>query len=115
MNFSEAAADASVIDALRSIEDKLYEHGDLVTATGDSECQVTIAFMAMTFRGEEVHALVIALTAHVEACGTADWEGLSDCVGGELEQARSSLRPDVLVALDDSCGQFVMLNGVVVY
>lgn len=115
MNFSEAAADASVIDALRCIEDKLYERGDLITATGDSECQVTIAFMTITFRGEEVAALVIALTGHVEAGGSADWEALSDGVGGELLQARSSLRPDVLAALDDSCGQFVTLNGAVVY
>ena len=44
MDFNEAAADASLQDVLCCIEDKLYETGALVTATGDPESDVSVLF-----------------------------------------------------------------------
>lgn len=37
MNFSEAAADESVLDVIRCIEGKLFETGALASAIGDPE------------------------------------------------------------------------------
>jgi len=116
MDFSSAASDPSVLDLLRGIEDKLYERGVIVTVTGDSESDVTIAFKVLTVRSEQVPALVVAVTT-VEAggLGEIDWEGLSDYVNDEYLQLRWLLRREVSNALEGSCGQYVTLNGKVVY
>ena len=116
MEFNSAASDRSVIDVLQSIENKLYESGFLVTVTGDSESDVTIDFEVVTVRSEQVPALVIAVAA-AEGRGLdeADWEGLSDWVNDEYLRLRAQLRGEVLEALEKSCGQYVTLNGRVVY
>lgn len=116
MEFSSAIGDASVLDVLRSIEDKLYERGVLVTVTGDSESDVTISFKVIAARSEQVPALVVAVTAvETQRLDEADWEGLSDYVNDEYLRLRAQLRGEVLDALDESCGQYVTLNGKVVY
>lgn len=116
MDFSSAACDVSVLDVLGAIEDKLYERGILVTVTGDPESDVTISFKAIGVRNEQVRALVVSVTS-VEARGLdeSDWEGLSDYVNDEYLRLRAQLRKEVLEALEQSCGQYVTLNGRVVY
>lgn len=116
MNFSEASHHAAVLEVLRSIEDKIYERGVLVTVTGDSESDVTISFKVVTTRGEEVPALMIAVTAVASRnLERADWESLSDYINDEYLQVRPLLGKEVLAGLDESCGQYVTLNGQVVY
>jgi hypothetical protein len=51
MNFSEAAANESVLDVLRCIEDKLFETGALVSATGDPESDLSLRFETMRMGG----------------------------------------------------------------
>lgn len=116
MEFSSAIGDASVLDVLRSIEDKLYERGVLVTVTGDSESDVTISFKVIAVRSEQVPALVVAVTAvETQRLDEADWEVLSDYVNDEYLRLRAQLRGEVLDALEESCSQYVTLNGKVVY
>jgi hypothetical protein len=116
MNFAQAASDESVIDALQSIENKLYERGVLVTVTGDAGSDVTIAFKEVLHQGESVPALVIAISVNESALlDEPDWEGLSDYVNEEFRHLRAGIRTDALAALQESCGQYVTLNGRVVY
>lgn len=116
MDFRSAATDSTVLDLLRSIEDKLYERGTLVKVTGDSESNVTISFNTIAVRGEQVHALVIAVeTTKAPDLNSSDWESLSDCVNEEFLQNRSLIQRNILSVLDLSCGQYVMLNGKIVY
>jgi hypothetical protein len=51
MDAKAAAANGSVRGALLRIEDKLYESGVLVTAMGDSEAEVTLAFEEVAVGG----------------------------------------------------------------
>jgi hypothetical protein len=77
---------------------------------------VTITFKVITVHGEQVPALVIAVTAaEAQRSEEADWEGLSDYVSEEFAQLRSQLRREVQNALETSCGQYVTLNGRVIY
>jgi hypothetical protein len=69
MNFSEAAANESVLDILRCIEDKLFETGALVSATGDPESDVSLRFETMRVGGETLPVLVIAVTSAVRGVG----------------------------------------------
>lgn len=69
MNFSEAAANESVLDVLRCIEDKLFETGALVSAVGDPESDVSLRFETMRVDGEALPVLVIAVTSAVRGVG----------------------------------------------
>jgi hypothetical protein len=116
MDFQEAARDGSVIDLLRRIEDKLHERGFLVTATGDTESDVTIAFKSIVDQGENVPALVIAITSNAPtASDDVDWESISDYVSEKYLDLRNELFEAVQRALEESCGQYVAFNGRIVY
>lgn len=116
MNFKDAARDESVIGLLRRIEDKLYERGFLVTTTGDPESDVVIAFESIMDRGEEVPALIIAITSNAPITSNdANWEGISDYVNEKYLDLQNELSDAAQKALEESCGQYVTLNGMIVY
>lgn len=112
MNFREAAADDSVVDVLRSIEDKLYETGMLVSATDDPESDVTIAFKEIVVGGKEIPALVISVCANVPSgAGEFDWEAVRHYVIEKYSTLQDELPGDVREPLLDSLGPVVFLNG----
>jgi hypothetical protein len=113
MNYREAAIDESAIGVLRSIEDKLYETGMLVTATNDPESEVTIAFKEIVIGGEEIHALVISVGANVPSTsGRLDWEAIRHYVIEKYSTLQDELPEGVREALLDSLGPVVFLNGI---
>lgn len=113
MDFREAVADESVVDILRSIEDKLYETGMLVTATNDPASEVTIAFKEIVVGGEEIHALVISVDANVPSTSEhLDWEAIRHYVIEKYSALQDELPECVREALLDSLGPVVFLNGV---
>jgi len=114
MDFNEAAADASLQDVLCCIEDKLYETGALVTATGDPESDVSVFFETMVVDGNERPVFVIAITsaAHgVERRLSCD--ELKNYVLAMYAGLQDKLAVDVREVLIDSVGPVVTINGVV--
>lgn len=113
MNFSEAAADESVLDVLRCIEDKLFETGALVSATGDPESDVSLRFETMRVGGETLPVLVIAVTSAVRGVGKRlACDDLRNDVLARYADLLSDLPDDVREPLLDCRGPVVTLNGV---
>lgn len=113
MNFEKAAINESVVDVLRSIEDKLCETGMLVTTTSDPASEVTIAFKEIVVGGEEIHALVISVDANVPSTSEhLEWEAIRHYVIGKYSTLQDELPEDVREPLLDSLGPVVFLNGV---
>jgi hypothetical protein len=114
MDFKEAAANEAVVDILRCIEDKLYETGLLVTATDDSESDVTIAFEKIVVGGEEIQALVVSINANVPSTPRRflGWEPIRHYVMEKYSALQDELLEDVREPLLDSLGPVVFLNGV---
>jgi hypothetical protein len=113
MNFEVAAIDGSVVDVLRSIEDKLYETGMLISATNDPASEVTIAFQEIVVGEEEIHALVISVAANVPSTSChLDWEAIRHYVIEKYSTLQDELPEGVREALLDSLGPVVFLNGV---
>jgi hypothetical protein len=112
MEFKEAAADDSVVDVLRSIEDKLYETGMLVSATDDPDSDVTIAFREIVVGGKQTPALVISVSASVPSdLGGCDWDAVRHYVIEKYSTLQDELPEDVREPLLDSLGPVVFLNG----
>jgi len=115
MNSKDAAVDASVQDALRCIEDKLYETGMLVTATGDSECDVTIAFDDVHIRKEKVFALVVRVATRRPArTSRPSWQAVRQYVLEKYSMLQAGLPEDVREPLLDCVGPIVFVNGAMV-
>ncbi len=113
MNFSEAAADESALDVLRCIEDKLFETGALVAATGDPESEVSLRFETMRVGDEELPVLVIAVTSAVRGVGKRlSCDELRNDVLARYADLMSELPDDVREVLLDCRGPVVTLNGV---
>lgn len=116
MKFKDAAKNDDVVEALQSIEDKLYERGFLVSATGDSECNVTIQFKTLSFNDEEGQYLVIAIDS--EEPSKEDFDKFREIlyyVVSQFSGLSVSLPKAVLKALEDRTGELVTLNGNVVF
>ncbi|MET4570238.1 hypothetical protein [Rhodanobacter soli] len=113
MNFSEAAADESALEVLRCIEDKLFETGALVSATGDSESDVSLRFETMFVGGEELPVLVIAVTSAVRGVeNRLSCDELRNDVLARYANLLSDLPDDVREVLLDCRGPVVTVNGV---
>ena len=113
MNFKEAPAGESALDVLRCIEDKLFETGALVSATGDSESDVNLRFETMLVGGEELPVLVIAVTSAVRGVEKMlSCDELSNDVLVMYANLLSDLPNDVREVLLDCRGPVVTVNGV---
>lgn len=113
MQFNEAAISESVVNVFHRIEDKLYESGMLVTATGDPESEVTIAFKEVVVGAKEIHALVIFVDANVPSTlRHLDWKAIRHYVIEKYSTLQDELPEDVRQPLLDSLGPVVFLNGV---
>jgi len=112
MDAKEAAAHASVQAALLRIEDSLYASGALVTATGDSEAEVTLAFEDVLVGKDNIFALVVRVASKRAArLSRSRRQMLSDDVLRSYAMLQAELPEDVLEALLDCAGPVVLLNG----
>lgn len=113
MNFSEAAADESALDVLQCIEDKLFETGALVSATGDPESDVGLRFERMLIGGEELPVLLIAITSEVPGVEKRlSCDELRNYVLATYADMQGGLPSGVREALLDCRGPIVTINGV---
>ncbi|MEO5831344.1 MAG: hypothetical protein ABIQ36_12340, partial [Rhodanobacter sp.] len=116
MNFEAAAKDESVIYLLRCMEDKLLQRGFLVSATGDSDCDVTISFKTVSHQGEYKPFLMIAIdTERSLRSRDADWSGICDYVIEMWFGSRTSLPSELQELLGDVYGPMVTVNGEAAY
>lgn len=112
MNFSEAAASELVADVLRCIEDKLYETGALVTATGDSESDVSLRFETLVVNDAELPVLTIAINSSVPGVEQRlSCNELRNYVLALYANLQDELPSDVRELLVDSSGPVVTING----
>ena len=113
MDAKAAAADESVRDALLRIEDKLYESGVLVTATGDSEAEVTLAFEEVAVGKRKVFAMVVrVVTGRTARTPRSRWQTLWEYVLERYAMLQADFPEDVREALLDCAGPLVFVNGV---
>lgn len=112
MTAGAAATDEAVVEMLQGIEDKLYESGALVTATGDPECDVTIAFRNVDVDGATLLALTVQLTTRRPVrVARSRWEPLLQEVSRRYASLQSELPEPVREPLLDCVGPVAILNG----
>jgi hypothetical protein len=107
-----AASDEQVIDLLRAIEDKVYETGLLVSATGNPEADVTIAFRQVIISGKTIVALVVQVTTDqpFESAGSR-WDPLRHFVVEKYASLQCALPTRIRECLLDCPGPLVFVNG----
>lgn len=112
MDARAAAANGSVREALSSIEDKLYESGALVTATGDSEAEVTLAFEEVAIGKDKMFAMVVRVVARrTSRTPRSPWQTLREYVLERYAMLQADFPEDVREALLDCAGPLVFVNG----
>lgn len=112
MDAKAAAANESVRDALLRIEDKLYESGVLVTATDDSEAEVTLAFEEVALGKSKVFAMVVRVaTGRTARTSRSRWQTLRGYVLERYGMLQADFPEDVREALLDCSGPLVFVNG----
>jgi ribosomal protein L40E len=106
----------SVREDIQSIEDKLYERGILVSATGDQEADVSISFGEWGEVGQRGFYWIIAITSNVsDKSGDGKWEELFEYVNEKLSDFEDEWPESVTSLVEDSFGTVVLLNGNRVY
>ena len=116
MKFKDAAKNDDVVEALESIENKLYERGFLVSATGDNQCNVYIQFKTFSFNDKEGQYLVIAIDSEEPSKEDYDkFREILNYVVDKFSDFEDSLPKAVLKALEERNGELVTLNGNVVF
>jgi len=111
---SGESVDNEVDDILRGIEDKLYETGLLVTATGDPESDVTLRFAEHVIDGEEVQALEISICSESPDIHTRfSSDELSSYVLGKLSDFQADISNDSGESPLLMVTPVVLLNGKV--
>lgn len=107
-----AASDEQVIDLLRAIEDKVYETGLLVSATGNPEADVTIAFRQVIISEKTIVALVVQVTTDqpFESAGS-QWAPLRHFVVEKYASLQYALPEPIRERLLDCPGPLVFVNG----
>lgn len=109
--FREAAQHEDVVDLLHQIEDKILERGLLVSATRDSESDITLSFDAIPVRGSIVPCLIIDITTGRDVNeASATYRRLRDYVLEKYGELSASLPRSVVEALDDSLGPVLRVN-----
>lgn len=111
MDFREAAQHEDVVDLLQRIEDKILERGLLVSATGDSEIDITISFNSIPVGGSIAPCLIIDITTtrNVDEA-SASYCRLRDYVLEKYGELSDSLPQDAFDALDGSFGPILRVN-----
>ena len=112
MDILKAAASEPVMDLLRAIEDKLYETGVLVSATGDAEADVTLAFRQVTSDAGTIVAMTIQVATRqpLDPVGR-NWEPLRHHVLAGFASLQDRLPEDLRERLLDCPGALVFVNG----
>jgi len=101
-----------VREALLRIEDKLYESGVLVTATDDSEAEVTLAFEEVALGRSKVFAMVVRVaTGRTARTSRSRWQTLRGYVLERYVMLQADFPEDVREALLDCSGPLVFVNG----
>lgn len=114
MDARTAATNEQVREALLRVEEKLYESGVLVTATGDSESEVTITFEDVAVGDVEVFAMAVRVMANTRArIPRSRWHVLRDYVLERYAMLQVDFPSDVREALLDCPGPLVLVNGAV--
>lgn len=98
------------------IEDKLYERGFLVSAIGDSEAEVHIAFEIYNDQGEDNPYVVIRILSEKYSYKNLDkLEEISDYVNEKIGDALEGMPAELLEASSSVAGQIILLNGRKIY
>lgn len=112
MDVKAAVANGSVCEALLRIEDRLYESGVLVTATGDSEAEVTLAFEEVTLGKSKVFAMAVrVVTGRTARTPRSRWQTLREYVLERYAMLQADFPEEVREALLDCRGPLVFVNG----
>lgn len=111
LGFREAAQHEDVVDLLQQIEDKILERGLLVSATRDSESDITLSFDAIPVRGLIVPCLIIDITTGRDVNeASASYRRLRDYVLEKYGELSASLPRGVADVLDGSSGPILRVN-----
>jgi hypothetical protein len=116
MSFADAAEGEDVIDGLRGIEDEILETGHFVSATGDTESDLVVAFLVTDIGNGEAPYLVIDVTNAAtfdEASGA--WVDLSDCIDAKYLDLSGDLPKNAASVLKEAGGQQTRVNGKVIF
>ena len=120
VEFKQVANNDIVKNGLEDIEDKLMERGFIVSATGDSEADVSLRYEEYEDKGEIGEYLVIHITSNnAEKEDKDNFEKISNYVSEKVSDMIDGLPSDIKPNLEDSLlnifGQIVLLNGRKVY
>jgi hypothetical protein len=101
---------------IEAIENKLYESGRLISATGDREASASISYGDWDCGGEVGPHWIISIFSE-NYCGSSDdkFEEISDFVNEKISDASEQWPENVLEKFSDCWGQIVTLNGRQVY
>lgn len=112
MDILSAASHEQVVDMLHAIEDKLYETGVLVSATGDSEADATIAFREVRIQGKVVVALVVDVATGLPVRPTrSHWTPFRNYVLEKYATLQQALPTAIREGLLDCPGPLLRVNG----
>jgi hypothetical protein len=120
VEFKQVANNDIVKNGLEDIEDKLMERGFIVSATGDSDADVSLHYEEYEDKGEIGEYLVIHITSNnAEKEDEDKFEEISDYVSEKVSDMIDGLPSDIKPNLEDPLldifGQIVLLNGRKVY
>jgi hypothetical protein len=106
----------SVREDIQLIEDKLYERGFLVSATGSQQAEVSISFGEWGEGDDRGLYWIIAITSDIsKQVDDEKFEEISDYVSGKISDFSDEWPESVNNFIEDSFGQVVLLNGKLVY
>jgi len=107
---------SEVREDIQAIEDKLYERGMLVSATGDHDAQVSISFEEWGEDGDRGLYWVISITSENSNDGDEDeGERISDYVSEKIDEISENWPSSSKALIEDSSGAVVLLNGSILY
>lgn len=117
VNQADAANPLSEVrEDIQAIEDKLYERGMLVSATGDHDAQVSISFEEWGEDGDRGLYWVISITSENSNDGDEDeGERISDYVSEKIDEISENWPSSSKALIEDSSGAVVLLNGSILY
>lgn len=116
--FLEVGQSIPVIAGLHVLEDKIREIGMLVSATGDSQAEISISYELWgNDESEYGPYLVINISTEEERdeVDPDDFEEISDYVNEKIELLQQNWSKEQQEILGDIFGQIVLLNGRKVY
>lgn len=99
-------------DYIQQVEDKVLERGMLVSATGNSEADVTISYETYN---DGPHVVIRINSEGSSVTDEDQLERISDYVNEKLAEGHHLLDPSLVEEAEGIWGQSILLNGEEVY